>query len=182
MFLLSFVKKTMSTKKNIVAAGPFQHYINIAEDTDVVKAIHHNTKEFKKLLKNIPQKKRNYAYAEGKWTIKELVQHTIDAERVFAYRALTFARLDATPLPGFDENNWALAANKTERKWDDLEKEFKTVRAATELLFESLGEPELLFTGTASNHPLNALALGYVIAGHTQHHINIIKERYLNKK
>jgi DinB superfamily len=172
----------MSTKENIVAAGAFQNYISKAANTDVVAAIRLNTKEFKKLLKEIPNKKRNYAYAEGKWTIKELLQHIIDAERVFAYRALRFARLDLTPLPGFDENTWAVAANKIDRKWDDLVKEFKTVRASSELLFESLGEPELLFAGTASNQPLNALAMGYVIAGHARHHADIIKERYLKKK
>lgn len=172
----------MSTKKDIVASGAFLKYIGKAADTDVVKAIRMNTKEIKKLLKNIPPKKRNHAYAEGKWTVKELLQHMIDAERVFAYRALRFARLDATPLPGFDENTWALAANKIDRKWDNLVTEFKTVRAATELLFESLGEPELLFTGTASNQPLNALAMGFVIAGHAKHHSDIIQERYLKKK
>ena len=89
------------------------------------------------------------------------------------------ARLDATPLPGFDENQWAVSANKIQRKWDDLLEEFKMVRASTEMLFEPLGDEELLFTGTASNHPINTLALGYVIAGHLQHHIDIIYERYL---
>jgi DinB superfamily len=172
----------MSTKENIIASGSFQNYISKAADTNVVEAIRLNTKEFKKLLKGIPNKKRNHAYAEGKWTIKELLQHIIDAERVFAYRALRFSRLDPTPLPGFDENNWALAANKIDRKWDDLVKEFKVVRSATEMLFQSLGEPELLFAGTASNQPLNALAMGYVIAGHARHHADIIKERYLKKK
>ncbi|GAC1456285.1 MAG: DinB family protein [Chitinophagaceae bacterium] len=169
----------MCTKKDVIAAGPFLNYINKAADTGVVKSLSQNTKAFKKILKAIPPKKRKYAYAEGKWTIKELLQHIIDAERVFAYRALRTARLDATPMPGFDENNWARAASKINRKWNELVKEFETVRASTEMLFESLGKEELLFEGMASNHPINALALGYVIAGHTQHHIDIIKERYL---
>jgi hypothetical protein len=172
----------MVSKKDAIAAGPFQNYIGKAADTDVLKSIKQSSKSLKKLLKEIPKKKRDYAYAEEKWTIKELLQHMIDAERVFAYRALRFARLDATPLPGFDENSWADAANKIDRDWEDLEKEFKLVRASTEMLYASLGEPELLFTGTASNHPLNALALGYVIAGHVQHHVDIIYERYLGKK
>ena len=172
----------MSVKTNVIASGHFLTYINKAEDTDVVAAIRINTKEFKKLLKEIPAKKRNHAYAEGKWTIKELLQHIIDAERVFAYRALRFARLDATALPGFDENNWATAANKIDRKWSDLVKEFKAVRTATELMFESFGLPELLFAGTASNQQLNALAIGFVIAGHTKHHGDMIREKYLKKK
>ena len=169
----------MPSKNDIIAEGPFLNYIGKAADKDVVKSIKESTKAFKKLLKEIPSKKRNYAYAEGKWTIKESLQHIIDAERVFAYRALRMARLDPTPLPGFDENTWAVSANKIHRKWDDLVKEFKTVRASSEILFESLGEAELLFAGTASNLPVNALAMGYVIAGHAQHHIDIINERYL---
>ena len=169
----------MPSKNDIIAEGPFLNYIGKAADKDVVKSIKESTRAFKTLLKEIPSKKRNYAYAEGKWTIKESLQHIIDAERVFAYRALRMARLDPTPLPGFDENTWAVSANKIHRKWDDLVKEFKTVRASSEILFESLGEAELLFAGTASNLPVNALAMGYVIAGHVQHHIDIINERYL---
>jgi len=169
----------MLSKKDVIAAGNFQNYIAKAPDKEVVKSIKENTKAFKKLLKNIPTKKRNHAYAEGKWTIKESLQHIIDAERVFAYRALRVARLDATPMPGFDENNWAAAANKIPRKWNELVTEFETVRAATEMLYQSLGKQELLFAGMASNHPINALALGYVIAGHCQHHIALFKERYL---
>ena len=169
----------MCTKTDIVAEGPFLHYIAKAADGKVTHALRHNTKAFQKLLKHLPAKKRRYAYADGKWTIKELVQHMIDAERVFAYRALRIARQDATPMPGFDENNWATAANKTDRKWNDLVEEWKAVRTSTQLLFDALGRDELLFTGMASNLRLNALALGYIIAGHTQHHIALIKERYL---
>jgi len=169
----------MLSKKNAIAGGPFQNYINKAADMEVSAALRQNTKAFQKFLQNIPSKKRKHAYAEGKWTIKELLQHIIDAERVFAYRALRMGRLDATPLPGFDENNWAAAANKIPRKWTDLVNEFTAVRASTEILFSNLGEEELLFQGTASNLPVNALAMGYTIAGHTQHHMDIIMERYL---
>ena len=110
----------MATKKEAIASGNFLKYIEKADDVEVYKSIRNNTKAFKKMLKDIPRKKINYAYDEGKWTIKELLQHIIDAERVFAYRALTMARQDATPLPGFVENNWPLAANKISRKWSDL--------------------------------------------------------------
>ena len=172
----------MLTKQEAIASEAFHRYIPKADDTDVVRAIRRNTKEFRKLLKSIPGKKRNYAYAEGKWTIQEVVQHIIDAERVFVYRSLTFARHDQTALPGFDENSWAAQANKAARKWKDVVKEFETVRAGSELFFESLSDEELLFTGTANGNPLNALALGYVIAGHAKHHLLLIKERYLGKK
>ena len=169
----------MLSKKDIIASGPFLNYIGKAPDKEVLKSIQKNTKEFKKLLKKIPSKKRDYAYAAGKWTIKESLQHIIDAERVFSYRALRTARLDATPMPGFDENTWAAAANQIDRKWSDLVEEFASLRAATESLFGSLGDRELVFQGLASNTPINALALGYVIAGHTQHHMDIFRERYL---
>lgn len=169
----------MLSKKDIVASGAFLNYIAKAPDKEVLKSIRKNTKDFKKLLKDIPSKKRKYAYSEGKWTVKELLQHMIDAERVFSYRALRVARLDATPMPGFDENTWAAAANQTDRKWSDLVDEFSALRSATEWMFSALNEKELTFQGVASNTPINALALGYVIAGHVQHHIDIIRERYL---
>ncbi len=169
----------MLSKKDIIAAGSFLNYIGKAPDREVLKSIQKNTKAFKKFLKHIPSKKRDYAYAEGKWTINQVLQHIIDAERVFSYRAVRTARLDTTPMPGFDENTWAAAANQTDRKWNDLVEEFTSLRTATEWLFASLGDKELVFEGMASNTPINALALGYVIAGHVQHHMDIINERYL---
>jgi hypothetical protein len=130
----------MLSKKEAVAAGNFQQYLNKASDTELNKAIRRNGKEFRKFLDEIPAKKRTFSYGSGKWTLTELLQHIIDAERVFAYRALRFARKDTTPLPGFDENAWAVNANKIMRNWDDLVKEFRAVRKSTEFLFNSLGE------------------------------------------
>ena len=169
----------MVTRKNVIAAEFFQRYLNLVKEDDVVKALKKNTKQFRKLLDSIPKKKINYAYAEGKWTIKQLLQHVIDAERVFTYRAMSFSRKDATPLPGFDENQWADNAQTNHRQWADLVNEFKAVRKSTELLFESFTEEQLLSTGTASNHPANTLAFGFICAGHALHHLRIIKERYL---
>ncbi len=169
----------MLGKKDAIAGGQFQNYIHKATDFEVVAAMQQNTQTFRTFLDRIPADKRDYAYAAGKWTIKELLQHVIDAERVFAYRALRLGRMDPTPLPGFDENDWAKAANKINRKWTDLVNEFNAVRTSTEILFGNLGEQELLFAGTASSLPVNALALGYVIAGHAQHHMDIITARYL---
>jgi hypothetical protein len=177
----TFTKKVMLTKKDAIAAEFFQKYINTTKEKDVIKAIKKNSQEFDRLLKKIPQKKIDYAYAEGKWTIKELLQHIIDAERVFVYRALRFSRKDATPLASFDENNWAINSRAAERKWNDLVKEFRSLRKSTELLFESFNNEQLLSKGTASNHEINVLALGFVTAGHVAHHQNIIRERYLPK-
>jgi hypothetical protein len=108
-----------------------------------------------------------------------MMQHMLDAERVFAYRALRFARKDATPLPSFDENSWAVHAPVASRDWDDLVEEFKILRKSTEMLFGSFNDDQLRFVGTASGQSINVLALGYICAGHVAHHMRIIRERYL---
>ena len=172
----------MSGKNDALAAEFYQNYISKAPDENVVKAIEKNARNFRKLLKKIPKKKIDYAYAEGKWTIRELVQHVIDAERVFSYRATSIARKDATPLPSFDENVWAANSQASNRSWKDLMKEFQSLREANEALFSSFSEEQLRSIGTASNKQVNVLALGYILAGHVEHHIGIIKERYLQKK
>jgi hypothetical protein len=169
----------MATKKDTIAAVFYQGYINNAKGDDVLKALKKSTKGFNKFIDKIPKKKINFSYAKGKWTIKELLQHIIDAERVFTYRALRFARKDATPLQSFDENKWTANANINNRKWNDLINEFNAVRKSTEILFASFNDDQLLSTGTASDNTINVLALGFICAGHVEHHINIIKERYL---
>jgi hypothetical protein len=172
----------MAEKNDALAAEFYQNYIKKAPDNNVVKAIQKNARNFRRLLKHIPKKKYDYAYAEGKWTIRELVQHVIDAERVFSYRATSIARKDPTPLPSFDENVWASNSQAANRGWKDMLDEFSSLRRANEILFESLTEEQLRSIGVASNKEINVLALGYIIAGHAEHHISIIKERYLNKK
>jgi uncharacterized damage-inducible protein DinB len=172
----------MVNRKDLVVPEFFNRYINVVEEEDLRKALSKNTKQFVKLLENIPKKKINYAYAEGKWTVKETLQHIIDAERVFVYRALSFARKDQHELPGFDENAWAITAMAPKRKWNDLVDEFKALRAANKLFFASLDDDQLLNTGTASKNPISVAALGFICAGHAAHHIKLIKERYLGEK
>jgi hypothetical protein len=157
----------------------YRPYIALVEQDDVNTALRKTNKKFRKFLKNIPDKKTDYAYAEGKWTIKEALQHIIDAERVFGYRALWFARKDIQPLPGFDENAWAVHADVSGRKWEDMVDEFKSLRRSTEHLFDSFTEEELKASGTSNNKVINVEAIGYICAGHVAHHIKIIKERYL---
>ncbi len=171
----------MPTKSDALAAEFYSNYINKAKDENVVRAIEKSGKNFHKLLKNIPKKKIDHAYAEGKWTIREVVQHVIDAERVFAYRATAFARKDSTPLPSFDENLWAANSSGSNRGWKDLVNEFESLHESSVYLFESLSEDQLRSIGVASNKEVNVLALGFIIAGHIEHHIDIIKERYLAK-
>lgn len=171
----------MATKQDALAAEFYQNYIKLAPDENVVKGLERNTKNFRRLLKNVPRKKIDKAYAEGKWTIKELLQHIIDAERVFAYRALTFARKDKTPLPSFDENTWAAQSGAAQRDWKEMIAEFKSLRHSTIKMYSSFDDSQLRSIGTASNKEINVLALGYILAGHVEHHINVIKERYLGK-
>lgn len=167
------------TPTTIVGSDFVRRYISLVTETDINEALSTNGKAFRKLLKSTPLYKVDYAYATDKWTIKEIVQHIIDAERVFTFRAISFARKDAAPLPGFEENSWAANAHTSTRNWDDMLEEFKSVRKSTKLLFASFTEEDLQQTGTADNKSVNVAAIGFLIAGHVQHHINIINERYL---
>lgn len=158
----------------------FYHvYVNQVHQNDLMTALIEQTEVFKKFLKKIPEKKRNYRYAKGKWTVKEILQHIIDTERVFAYRALCFSRKDKTPLPSFDENLYANNSKANKRIWNELVEEFNAVRKSTELLFNSLDKAQLNETGIASGNPVYVMGLGYLIVGHLAHHLNILKERYL---
>src|SRR6476646_4801729 len=121
----------------------YHRYIALAMDDDLPTAFEKHQTELLSFLKNIPKKKWNYRYAEGKWSIKEVVQHIIDAERVFSYRALCFARKDQTPLPSFDENIFAANAKADERTKKDLIRELKTVQESSALLFTSFDEEQL---------------------------------------
>ena len=156
----------------------FHNYINQAKGDDLMKALRKQTGKFLQFLNKIPKDKRNYRYAEDKWTIKELLQHIIDAERIFDYRALCFARKDATPLPGFDENSYAANANSQNRKWKDLVNEFLVVRWSTEYLFGSFDEQQLEASGTSGGKSNYVLAIGFIIIGHANHHVKVIKEKY----
>ena len=127
----------------------------------------------------IPESKHDHAYAVGKWTLKEMLQHIIDAERVFTYRCLSFSRKDKQELPGFEENEWASASNAASRNWTDLIEEFKAVRKATEYLFASFNEEQLNSSGIVNKNSIYVLALGFICVGHCNHHRTIIEERYL---
>ena len=167
-------------RPDLARVGPsFHNYINQVTEDDLLEAFSSQSIAFIRFLVTIPVDKYDYRYAEGKWSIKEVLQHIIDAERVFAYRALRFARKDATPLPGFDENLFAANSKADKRSWDKLVEEFKLVRRSSELMFQSFDEDQLEAGGIASGHTNYVLALGFVIIGHSAHHQKITKERYL---
>jgi hypothetical protein len=158
----------------------FYHgYINQVKEDDLMRAFKNQTPVLINFFESIPQNKHDYAYAEGKWTIKEVLQHLIDGERIFCYRALRFARKDDTPLPGFDENLFAETAKADKRNWNDLVEEFKAVRRSSELLFGSFDEEQLDASGVSNNHSNYVLGFGYITVGHTLHHMKVISERYL---
>lgn len=157
----------------------FHTYINQAPGNDVNKLISEQSAFLFRFLSRIPVSKRKYRYARGKWTIQEMLQHMIDTERVFAYRALCFARQEKASLPSFDENSYADHSGAGRRDWNDLINEFKAVRRSTEILFRSFNKKQLQTTGIANQHPVSVLAMGFIIAGHVNHHCRVLKERYL---
>jgi hypothetical protein len=157
----------------------FHQYINQVKEVDLTEAFRNQGTSFIRFLESIPNDKHDYRYAPGKWSIKEVLQHLIDTERVFCYRALSFARRDATPLPSFDENVFASNSKADKRNWPDLVEEFKAVRRATEMLFDSFDKEQLEASGTASGKSNYVLGIGYIMTGHINHHMRIMNERYL---
>lgn len=157
----------------------YQTYIDKANALAIPEGLSANSKSVVAFFESIPKDKLEYRYAEGKWTIKELLHHIIDTERIFAYRALRVARKDKTPLPGFDENEYVLPAKSNDRSIESLLSEYKAVRQATLALFETFTNEMLIEIGTASNSPISARAIGFIITGHENHHCEVVKERYL---
>jgi|SRR6186713_2883785 len=155
-------------------------YIRLLPDDGLVlKHLKENLKRMMSFILSIPEERLMYRYAENKWTIKEILVHIMDDERIFMYRALRIARNDKTPLPGFEQDDYVPYSRANERSLTNIFKEYKTVRNATLSLFNSLSKEDLVRVGTANNHEVNVRALAYHIAGHELHHLNIIKERYL---
>jgi uncharacterized damage-inducible protein DinB len=156
----------------------FSNYINLVAGDDIEKAFEDQQLQLAGLLNSVPDNKADYAYADGKWTVKQVLLHIIDAERIFAYRALWIARKAETPLPGFDENSFAAIADVGNRKMEDLKNELVAVRSATQFLFNSFTEEELSRKGISNNKEISVNALGFITLGHLTHHFNILKERY----
>ena len=158
----------------------FENYISQVKETDLKAAFKNQQDIVNHFFDSIPDEKAGLAYAPGKWTLKELLQHLTDAERIFTYRALAFARKDTASLPGFEENEYADNSMANERTWQSLVDEFKIVRKSTELLFNSFNTDMLNHSGLANNNPATVNATGFSIIGHLYHHKKIIQERYLD--
>lgn len=155
-------------------------YIKLLPDDDLVlKYLKENFEKIKEFTQSLPADKLTYRYAENKWTIREILVHIMDDERIYAYRALRIARNDKTPLPGFEQDDYVPFSKANQRSLASIFKEYKTVRRATLSLFTSFNHEDHLKIGTANDHPVSVRAMAYHITGHELHHLNIIKERYL---
>ena len=160
-------------------ASYFGTYISKVPDGDVLEILERQQDEMRLLLSELAADKGNYRYAPDKWSIKEVIGHVVDAERIFCYRALRFARGDKTPLPSFEQNDYVLNANFAQRTVNDLVQEYDAVRTATILLFRNLSPDAFMRIGTASGNVFTVRALVYTVAGHERHHLGLLKERYL---
>lgn len=157
----------------------FGRYIGLVPEAELLAAFDAQLPIIKDFLAGISEEKSTYAYAEGKWTIKEVLQHIIDCERIFNYRALCFARGETASLPGFEEDDYAANAAANNRSWADLVGEFLALRASTTWMYRSFSAAMLATSGIANNNPMTALATGFTTLGHFYHHKNVIEERYL---
>jgi len=159
----------------------YGRYVSKVPDGDIIELLRQQPAETMALLRGLSPEQANFAYAPGKWTIKEVIGHICDAERVFTYRAMRFARNDQTPLASFDENEYVANANFASRTLPDLLEELQAVRAATVCLAKSLDAEALARRGTASGKEMSVRALFYVSAGHERHHVALLRERYLSR-
>ena len=172
-------KKAVSSRPEQTEYASFYHtYVSKVPGNDIVAALEAQKLQMAQLFAARSEREANFRYAPDKWTVKEVLGHIADSERIFAYRALRIARQDATPLSGFEQNDYVRAGAFGERSLADLAEEFGVVRSATVALFRPLGQQAWLRRGTANNNEVTVRALAYIIAGHELHHRDILNERY----
>lgn len=157
-------------------------YIAQVPEGDLIDALRDQISETLSLVRGIPKERASHRYAPGKWSIKEVLGHMADVERIMGYRMLRIARGDTTPLAGFDENAYVPMGNFEARSLASLASEFEQVRRATIAFIETLEPEAAARRGTANNLDVSARALAYIIAGHERHHVRILKERYLKQQ
>ena len=169
--------------KEFPASSEYAHYYSTyianVPKTNIIDTLNAQMHEFYTFINSIPGDKAFSSYQEGKWTIKQVVGHLIETERVFAFRALAFSRRDKNPLPTMDQDDYVRYANHNSRTLHDLANEYLAVRIANIHLFQSMTKEMLSLRGTASGVEFTVRSIPFIIAGHQQHHTEIIKERYL---
>ena len=157
----------------------YGRYIALVPDGPIVETLRDQIVETTTFLGSLPEAKGDHRYQPGKWSVKEVIGHMIDSERVFSYRALRFARRDETPLPGFEQDDYVPAGAFGRRTLRDLIEEFRAVREATVHLYRHLDEEALSRSGIANENRMSVRALAWSIAGHERHHVGVLRERYL---
>jgi uncharacterized damage-inducible protein DinB len=157
----------------------YEKYVALIPGTDILGTLEGQRLVMSQLLGARSEREGNFRYAPDKWTVKEVIGHIVDAERIFAYRALRFARGDQTPLPGFEQDGYVKNGGFAERTLGDLAAEYEEVRGATTSLLNGLDDAAWQRRGVASNNEVTVRALAYIIAGHELHHRRILEEKYL---
>ncbi|REE55406.1 DinB family protein [Paenibacillus taihuensis] len=161
--------------------GHFGTYINLVQEGNLLDLLAENRTTTTALFSSLSEEQALHRYAPGKWSLKEVLGHITDTERIMSYRLLRIARGDKTPLPGFDENEFVAGASFDDNSISELLEQYEAVRASTIALLKGLTPEAYLRRGIASNTEISARALAHVITGHEMHHINIVRERYLNQ-
>jgi len=156
-------------------------YVMLVPDGDLTATLSRQLDATLAVLSSLSEQRADFSYAPGKWSIKEVVGHLMDSERVFAYRALSIGRDDKTPLPGFEQDDYVASANFNERTLSSLLEEFTAVRQATVQLFKNFADKEWQRRGTANGQEITPLSLGYIVAGHELHHMDVLRTRYLSR-
>ena len=170
---------SLRTRPESSEYAPFYHgYVALVPEGDVVATLRQNTRELLDTVASIPEERGGFRYGEGKWSIREVIGHVIDAERIFTYRALRIARSDTTPLAPFDENEYVKTAGSEARTLSNLARELGAVREASVQLFESFPDEAWGRSGVASGKNISVRALAYITTGHAMHHLRILRERY----
>ncbi|AXT49911.1 DinB family protein [Aquimarina sp. BL5] len=169
--------------QSLLTSGEYNPYYGVfidqAENANILIGLQQSKQKFIDFVNTISDEKLTYAYAEGKWTIAEVLQHIIDTERIFSYRALRFARNDKSPLIGFDQDEYVPNSNANNYSRQELIEDFEAARNNTVGLFKSFTQNMLTEIGEASGSPMSVRAIGYVLSGHQKHHLHVIKDRYL---
>jgi hypothetical protein len=157
-------------------------YVNAVPEGDIISILTKQLEDTKLLLKEVTEEQGKFHYAPGKWSIKEVVGHMTDTERIMAYRLMSIARGETVSLPGFDESLYVANSSFNDQAFEQLLEHFSVVRDSTLVLLQSLNEDAWLRKGLANNTGVTVRGIAYIIAGHAMHHCKIIKERYLESK
>lgn len=157
----------------------YRTYVEVVPEGDILATLRGQLEHTLRLLGRFGETGADHRYAPGKWSVKEVVQHVCDTERVFAYRALTFARGDVTRLPGFEQDDWATAARIAHRKLSDVTDELVTLRRASLALFAGFDDATQARRGTANDAEFTVGSFAWIVAGHERHHATVLEERYL---